>query len=635
MAITTQTVKIDLNTGKTIPVVYAHQNDTNRAIQFQVFNNGEAFNLSGYTVKFGYVSPKKNGQYITINGEGMASGITNLNLVSVTLPETYTSISGTGLLTMIISGSGASIRPVNIRFEVQSSSDGDDVVSGSTDLPDALQQIADAWYDENIHDWLNENLGSIFTEEEFLAEIDNWLDDHPEATTTVQDGSITVEKLNDEVKSSIRQATVNTSIFPIRPYASLARPTGWLSPQGIAYANGSIYISYTSTNNEDALIVQYNATTLAIVETLEVEDGGHGKMCYNAKDNHLLVYPMWHSGENLAYYVFDIPLDLSSYDKINTTDCVVNGNSYDGELYLQVNGSYRLKKYTGNFASLENTNLYVPVDTVGNVTHSQGFYVNNDGVYHVMSDPSSLLVGNGSNSSVVLVRNIMNPYYPLHEPEGLCDFTEGQLLLSNDKFDGTYTVNLWRCDVKKGSVFTTDRVSPVDTHILYVNNTRPTIHSYGTQDNPFHSIEEALYYMDSMKYQKGYSWRINIVEGTYGQVYIRTQVMFNANSEDVYLPNLVIRCGTLSLNTCSKLKALSIDAIASRIHMHQVPSSASATVSAQHSIITCGSNAYGTFTDLANSIVRLANESNWTRSATSGTIIVGSGTITPTPFEST
>ena len=495
-----------------------------------------------------------------------------------------------------------------------------------------IERISSKYIPKNVSDKVDELDDKVAELDENLDEaIENWYEEHPEATTRIADGSITESKLDRDIKDSL----LNSSIFPVRPYASLARPSGWLSPQGIAYAADSIYISYTSTNNEDALIVQYNASTLAIVATLEVEDGGHGKMCYNAKDGHLLLYPMWHDGENLAYYVFDIPLDLSSYEKIDTTDCVVNGNSYNGELFLQINGSNRLKKYTGDFSSLETTDIYLPVDTAGNVTHSQGFYMNGEGVYHVLSDPSTLLVGNGLTSDAVLVRNIMNPYYLLHEPEGMCDFTEGQLLLSNDKFDGVYTVNLWRCDVKKGSVFTTDRVSPIDTHILYVNNTRTTIHSYGTQENPFHSIEEALYYMDSMKYQRGYSWRINIMEGTYGRIYIRTNVMFNANSDDVYLPDVVVRCGTLSLNTCSKLKSLSIDAIASRIHMHQVPSSANASVAAQHSFITCGSSAYGTFTDLANTVVRLADESNWTRSASSGAIIVGSGTITPTPFETT
>ena len=193
MAITTQTVKVDLNTGKVLPVVYAHQNDTNRAIQFEVYNENAPFSLSGYTVKFGYVSPKVHGAYTVIAGDGMASGSVSGNTVTFNIPESYLEIAGIGLLTMIISGSGASIRPVNIRFEVQTSADGSGVMAGASDFPDA-------WMDEKVYSWLDDHIEGIFTEEQFTDAVDNWLDNHPEATTTVEDGSITASKLHNSLQ---------------------------------------------------------------------------------------------------------------------------------------------------------------------------------------------------------------------------------------------------------------------------------------------------------------------------------------------------------------------------------------------------------------------------------------------------
>lgn len=194
MAITTQTVKVDLNTGKVLPVVYAHQNDTNRAIQFEVYNENAPFSLSGYTVKFGYVSPKVNGAYTVIAGDDMASGSINGNIVTFNIPESYLAIAGDGLLTMIISGTGSSIRPVNIRFAVQTSADGSGVMAGASDFPDA-------WMDEKVYSWLDDHIDGIFTEEKFTDAVEDWLDDHPEATTTVQDGGITYAKLNAELKN--------------------------------------------------------------------------------------------------------------------------------------------------------------------------------------------------------------------------------------------------------------------------------------------------------------------------------------------------------------------------------------------------------------------------------------------------
>ena len=152
MAVTTQNIKIDLNTGKVLPVAYTHQNDTNRQFVFELYNNGVAYTLSGTTVKFAYVSPKVNGQYTVIAGSSMASGTVSGNTVTVTLPSAYTAVSGTGLLTMILTSSSNTIRPINIRLVVQKSADGADVLSGASDFPTEMTDIAENWLEENIDD---------------------------------------------------------------------------------------------------------------------------------------------------------------------------------------------------------------------------------------------------------------------------------------------------------------------------------------------------------------------------------------------------------------------------------------------------------------------------------------------------
>lgn len=42
-------------------------------------------------------------------------------------------------------------------------------------------------------------LSNLMSSSAMQTNVDNWLDEHPEATTTVQDGSITLDKLNEEV----------------------------------------------------------------------------------------------------------------------------------------------------------------------------------------------------------------------------------------------------------------------------------------------------------------------------------------------------------------------------------------------------------------------------------------------------
>ena len=149
MAINTQTIRVDLNTGRSIPTVFTHQNDTNRQLTFQLYNNGEPFTPSSTTVKFAYKSPIVNGQYSVITGSQMASGTVSGNTVTVTLPAAYTQVSGVGLLTMILSTSGNTLRPVNIKFVCQSSADGDDQILNASDWPEGLYDYMDDWLAEN------------------------------------------------------------------------------------------------------------------------------------------------------------------------------------------------------------------------------------------------------------------------------------------------------------------------------------------------------------------------------------------------------------------------------------------------------------------------------------------------------
>lgn len=190
MAINTQTVRIDLNTGKSMPTVFTHQNDNNRQVTFALYNNGVAYTPSSTTVKFGYVSPIVNGQYSVIAGNNMASGTVSGNTVTVTLPSTYTAVSGVGMLTMILTTSNNTLRPVNIKLVVQRSADGSDVVTGASDFPTTLEGIVEDWADDNksslatfcipsviesTNGWMDENADSLVE-----TKTNNWLDENGE-----------------------------------------------------------------------------------------------------------------------------------------------------------------------------------------------------------------------------------------------------------------------------------------------------------------------------------------------------------------------------------------------------------------------------------------------------------------------
>ena len=261
--ITTQTIRVDLSTDKVLPTAFTHQNDTARTLEFSMYNKGMPYTMTGNTVEFAYKSPIVDGAYTVITGSGMASGTVSGNKVTVTLPSTYTAISGVGMLTMIITPTSGTVRPVNIRLVVQKSADGDDVIAGASDFPDA-------WMDEKVYSWLDGHIDGVFSEEQFTDAVDNWLDDHPEATTTVVDGSITVVKLHENV----------TNKFTVSKLAEMRSRMGVIAHRGALYntypnvgKNTLSAIRWALENNydgvevdlqydEDGNIVCYHDTTL-------------------------------------------------------------------------------------------------------------------------------------------------------------------------------------------------------------------------------------------------------------------------------------------------------------------------------------------------------------------------------------
>lgn len=148
--ITTQTIRVDLNTGRVMPTAFTHQNDTARTLVFDMYNNGLPYTMTGNTVKFAYKSPIVNGQHTVIAGSSMASGTVSGNKVSVTLPVAYTGISGTAMLTMIITPSSGTIRPVNIKLVVEKSADGADSVSSASDFPTTVEETVISYLENDL-----------------------------------------------------------------------------------------------------------------------------------------------------------------------------------------------------------------------------------------------------------------------------------------------------------------------------------------------------------------------------------------------------------------------------------------------------------------------------------------------------
>lgn len=79
---------------------------------------------------------------------------------------------------------------------------------------EVLDNLGVEYYDEDITEFSRwrlkvfEGLADLFGEENIIQAIENWLDEHPEATTTVEDGAVTIPKLGDDVINKIENVPV-------------------------------------------------------------------------------------------------------------------------------------------------------------------------------------------------------------------------------------------------------------------------------------------------------------------------------------------------------------------------------------------------------------------------------------------
>lgn len=154
-----QTINVDISTRGAPPVAYTHQGDTDRTFLVNVFENGEAFGVAGFTVKVAAILPGDSG-YTVITGSDMVSATkttTGTNQLMFTPSANYTARSGRGILTLIMTtntGTPATIRPINIDFRIQKSADGPDVIAGASDFPEGLEEIAESVFQEYLSTYL-------------------------------------------------------------------------------------------------------------------------------------------------------------------------------------------------------------------------------------------------------------------------------------------------------------------------------------------------------------------------------------------------------------------------------------------------------------------------------------------------
>ena len=164
------------------------------------------------------------------------------------------------------------------------------------------------WLINKVQDMLNEmftRLGIvekkvddfiIDTESLIKEEVDTWLDEHPEATTTVQDGSLTREKFTPELSNELPSAYKDLYFQPldVEKVTDLYIPTGHYAQGATCDGSGNMYVFYEVSSGYigDRCLVKYNLNNVNIYEELyftNYPNVGHGNSVAYDNINNVIV----------------------------------------------------------------------------------------------------------------------------------------------------------------------------------------------------------------------------------------------------------------------------------------------------------------------------------------------------------
>ena len=206
-------------------VVYLSQYDNDYPVVFTVFDKYvKASGINGYSVKF--TGTRTDGLGFVF--ESTAVG----NKVSFTIDRSLTALAGTHKGELIIyDTNGLFFGSANVKIIVEPAAHPNRTIDANVEdeqwIANEIREILDTAkaevesglvevkkdlnYDKTapqgyILTATNEGNGSTWspvglpTDEQTKEAVSEWLDEHPEVTTTVEDGSLTEEKLSDELK---------------------------------------------------------------------------------------------------------------------------------------------------------------------------------------------------------------------------------------------------------------------------------------------------------------------------------------------------------------------------------------------------------------------------------------------------
>lgn len=175
-----QTHKLDVVPGGITTVVHVKQYQTDESLVFNLFSRFGDFEISAAFTECTVRGTKSDGNGYSANATCDPSN----NSVTVQLTEQMTAVAGRQPYEITVTDSTGRMITTTFILDVHRAAlDADTVESESV-----IKEVGTI-----VEEYLDEGEGRETIEET----VNNWMDEHPEATTTVPDGSITQAKVNN------------------------------------------------------------------------------------------------------------------------------------------------------------------------------------------------------------------------------------------------------------------------------------------------------------------------------------------------------------------------------------------------------------------------------------------------------
>ena len=350
-------------------------------------------------------------------------------------------------------------------------------------------------------------------DDKVVEEVDKWLDEHPEATTTVEDGAITISKIAKSLTYSILCPSIynfnSIGRIPYRRYTESGM-------QGGICTGNNVFFQYSRNDKE---LIKFNVETGLLINRTLINLGHCNSMAFIESENKLLCFATF-GEDDLPYNRLTI-INGDTLEVIDSIDLPLPENldfgthpvweygymcAFDNDnskLYIsgqqlvrQTGDSYIIKyDYSDNNFTIEN---YSKIN-INFATSAVDMCYFNGALYILTGEPSQIIIIDTEYNlvhSVPVNRTISSLAYATEfesisivDDEIIVGFIAG--CFKNRFGLGSY-----------GYAKTPFKVSPYDAEIntpefdnsisLYVDNSNSDYHRNGTQANPFNNIYEAI-----------------------------------------------------------------------------------------------------------------------------------------------